>query len=460
MHNQKLTLTDSIVLVVTLTLTLSLLNSAILRQRSVARSEICSSQLKQIGLAIHNYHAAYNMLPPGLSGSEGGTDSQSNQGRLGPLVGMLPFLEQQKLWETISSPFVGATTKTPFARMGPAPWYNPGDYLPWGSMPASLICPENGNTAPASSKSPKVVTSWEQLATELTATGLHATSYVACFGDGTQRQGKKGARTSPADAMEARASQRGVFASHQVLRIRDILDGTSYTLMYSEAVSDSKAESSLSKIAANVVGLSQKPSLCLSVDRKNHRDWFEASRGSRWADGALAITGFQTVLPPNSPSCLSEIGLEEPIASASSHHAGGVHVLFADGRVAFVANEIDCGSLTSPGVGLGKGYTQPGSKSPYGIWGGLGSRASKETPALEPHVMPIAIPAFTQRVPLETWKDNSGKKQLAAKFIRVIDKATVELEGQDGNIYRLPLNSLSNSDILRAVKKSVAGKSE
>ena len=64
----------------------------LLRHRSQARAEDCRDHLKQIGLAMHHYHAAYNQLPPGCGGTIGGeTEVDSNRGRLGPLVCILPW---------------------------------------------------------------------------------------------------------------------------------------------------------------------------------------------------------------------------------------------------------------------------------------------------------------------------------------------------------------------------------
>jgi prepilin-type processing-associated H-X9-DG protein len=57
--------------------------------------------------------------------------------------------------------------------------------------------------------------------------------------------------------------------------------------------------------------------------------------------------------------------------TASSQHTGGVHALMADGSVRFISENIDTGNL---GVG-----TSGGAKSPYGVWGALGTRAGGET---------------------------------------------------------------------------------
>nr|WP_236623699.1 H-X9-DG-CTERM domain-containing protein [Rhodopirellula baltica] len=63
-----------------------------------------------------------------------------------------------------------------------------------------------------------------------------------------------------------------------------------------------------------------------------------------------------------------------------SRHQGGCHILMADGAVKFITDSIESGNqnrATLPKAG------QPGEKSPYGLWGALGTKAGKETESLE-----------------------------------------------------------------------------
>ena len=104
-------------------------------------------------------------------------------------------------------------------------------------------------------------------------------------------------------------------------------------------------------------------------------------RGEAHTDGRPRILTVQTVLPPNSPSCctdLSNPGWGVGYSSASSYHSGGVNGLRADGSVAFYSDTIDCGD------NFGDSSTQyivaePTGKSPYGVWGALGSIGGGES---------------------------------------------------------------------------------
>ena len=107
----------------------------------------------------------------------------------------------------------------------------------------------------------------------------------------------------------------------------------------------------------------------------------EDRRGSKWMASPVLYTGFFTMLPPNTEVCHHGNYHEDYIASTSSHHQAGTHVLMGDGAVKFITDSIDAGNINSEQV---KYPDSPpalpaGSASPYGLWGALGTRASSET---------------------------------------------------------------------------------
>jgi hypothetical protein len=98
------------------------------------------------------------------------------------------------------------------------------------------------------------------------------------------------------------------------------------------------------------------------------------SRGSRWGRGTVEYTGFNTILPPNSPSCQTGVFGSNGIFSATSRHPGGVQVVMCDAAVKFVSQNIDSGNLAARDLLTEEGH------SPYGVWGALGSIAGDELP--------------------------------------------------------------------------------
>ena len=80
-------------------------------------------------------------------------------------------------------------------------------------------------------------------------------------------------------------------------------------------------------------------------------------------------------MPPNGPSCINDNnGTADGainLMTASSYHPGGAMAVLLDGKVTFVSENIDTGNL---GVAASRG-----GKSPFGVWGALGTRAGGDT---------------------------------------------------------------------------------
>jgi len=109
-----------------------------------------------------------------------------------------------------------------------------------------------------------------------------------------------------------------------------------------------------------------------------------SSRGMMWSNFRACVTAVYTARPPNSEACLGNwSGNPAGNFSAGSRHQGGAHVLMADGAVIFVTDSIEAGDQRAGVVRLGgnatNAFTAPGSASPYGLWGSLGSRSGKES---------------------------------------------------------------------------------
>ena len=232
------------------------------------------------------------------------------------------------------------------------------------------------------------------------------TNYVACLGDSCFN-GRDGAllvrsggtypySETTALAEESRAKDRGVFQPHNVTKFRDVLDGLANTIVAGEIATD-LGDSDIRTIARDY-GNSQNdirnnPSFCLDsgdIDPGRPQFWaagFEyddelydviGGRGYRWAEYLPNFGCFYTVLPPNSETCgISETSTT--LGSASSRHQGGAHILMGDGAVKFITDSIEAGDRRARMVtGNGSGTSAPGQRSPYGLWGALGTRASKE----------------------------------------------------------------------------------
>jgi prepilin-type processing-associated H-X9-DG protein len=309
----------------------------------------CSNHLKQLTLGMHNYHDSHGHFPSAMGGTGvGATPADGNANRLSGLVALMPYIEghnADRFWEQVSHPaeFDGVT----YPAMGPAPWVE--EYAPWQEKFPTLRCPSASD---------------ERMS-------FGQTNYAFCVGD-------------VAHGIHQPAKLRGSFACGMTSRFDDIADGSSNTIAMGE-IGTPAGLSVIGQFAINQpADFLANPSLCLGVrvgSRQNYREEVslsESGRGSRWADGAAGFSLFNTVLPPNSPSCA--VGGTEAVDgfySVGSLHPGGAMVSLVDGSVRFISYNIDAGDPTQAPL-TPEQFAHGRVASPYGVWGALGTAAGQE----------------------------------------------------------------------------------
>lgn len=390
------TLVELLVVIAIIGVLVGLLLPAVQAAREAARRMSCSNNMKQVGLSLHNYHDNYKMFPmhgggtfnPTGSGNSGNDNQQdNNRRRLSWLVPILPFMEQQALWEQIKNPLtIGGIT---YPAMGPRPWHN--NYTPWRNEVQTLRCPSDpGRGLPAYAR----------------------TNYVGNIGDGTDWVNHgywrwQGGTWNQGHIAQANASNRGFFYHRRAMRFRDVLDGTSNTIAAGEANTDlgDRHITTAPLFSGTWTPVHNNPSWCrdngpgfdperptfwapgTEVNNNNTPGlkWNGWRRGYRWVDSANLYTAFSTILPPNSELCAGGGGdFTAGMLSTSSRHPGGAHVVMADGAVKFITDSIEAGNArletirANNAINTSAPHTYPGNKSPYGLWGALGTRASNE----------------------------------------------------------------------------------
>lgn len=341
------TLIELLVVIAIIAVLIALLLPAVQQAREAARRTQCKNNLKQFGLALHNYHDVYNMFCAFAGGSGTPNAGSGNPGfrtRLSGAVALLPFMDQAPLYQTI---WAGSPAQYP---------WNSTAY--WNQNPPGMVCPsDSGGTAPPA--------------------GAYRgkRNYVFCAGDGVAGDGNNAGSNTP-----ILVRTRGMFGAVVCYSVADCTDGTSNTLAMSEAIAP-MGTSSLGMVS-NTLNMTT-PAACMATYNPGTRSYpgggwtGDTSRGFRWGDGAAYFSAFTAAVPPNNASCFSTGTANhwfDGFYSASSQHVGGVQVLMTDGAVRFISENINTGNLAAtPLAGNVSGI------SPYGVWGALGTRYGGET---------------------------------------------------------------------------------
>ena len=356
------TLVELLVVIAIIGILIALLLPAIQAAREAGRRSQCVNNLKQLGLGLQNYHDVHRSFPQGCGGTNPNPCSNlpsgyanGNCGRLSAFIELLPYIEQQALYDNIRAGGSGANPN------GPAGW---GGWPVWNVQIASLLCPSDPMTPPAPGS---------------------AGQNNYCFSHGDSINNIYIWNTDPLNW------SRGLFTAANSVTLAMITDGTSNTVAMSERMRANFAAGSQTKVnikqgAISNIAVNTNPGLCLATASGQYytnsaNAW--GYSGTNWTDCETVRSGFNTVLPPNSPSCAvpsvfwpaatppdSQGGVFPP----TSAHPGGANAVFVDGSVRFISEAIDTGSLSAAEVNSGP--------SPYGVWGAMGSKNGDEGKAL------------------------------------------------------------------------------
>ncbi len=175
------TLIELLVVIAIIAILIALLLPAVQQAREAARRSTCKNNLKQIGIALHNYHDTHKTLPPGWVNRTASTRGH------GWAAMILPFMDQANLYNDIdfeAQPTSGASSVS-------------------GTIISAYLCPSDAS----SQRNPDYGNNGKL-------------NYPACIGDAGH-----GDATSPTD---------GLFFMNSSISFRDVTDGTSQTIAVGE----------------------------------------------------------------------------------------------------------------------------------------------------------------------------------------------------------------------------------
>ncbi len=309
-----LTLVELLVVIAIIGLLVGLLLPAVQAAREAARRASCTNNLKQLGLALHNYHSVHNCFP-GLGTTS--AYSFSVQAKL------LPFVEQKQLQELIDF------RKPLYVTYGRGQSVlNPAQLPAAKTLVALFRCPSDGHDA-----------FYEENAGAVVAGG----NYMVCTGSGTGVN------------YDIRYPTDGMFYYGSNLGMRDMTDGSSNTMVFSETllglrvnrdgpVSDRSSRRRLICSMGGTPNPAPQPGLAGVVDPDlDHvtqacTRWL-GNRGFGWIAGKTTASTFSAYLRPNAEAAdATAHGLG--FIAARSNHPGGVNVAMGDGSVRFIAETV------------------------------------------------------------------------------------------------------------------------
>ena len=339
------TLIELLVVIAIIAVLIALLLPAVQSAREAARRSQCINNMKQLGLAMHNYHSAANAFPPGCVSTNGypGTPFPNNLSSWtswSPQAMLLPYLEQ-------------------------APLYNAANF--------SWACCWDGqydaiNSTVYSTKINSFLCPSDALAGEGNVVSYIANinSYAGSIGTTTIQYPNDG-NTSGMFKLYNPNTNAGLSVN-----LAEVTDGSSNTIAFGEGLVGDNGKilyrgNGMSgppdnAIVETLYDAKANPAAVVQALKSCNTFWYSGTlmgdttglkqyTGQVWAQGERGWTLFNTIVPPNSKDypwhscrlggCLECAPEGSAFVNASSNHPGGANFAFGDGSVKFIKDSIN-----------------------------------------------------------------------------------------------------------------------
>ena len=293
------TLIELLVVIAIIAILIALLLPAVQQAREAARRTECKNKMKQIGLAIHNYHDTHNTFP--MSFTTDGLFTTVGRGRSW-MIGILPFIEQAPLYATLDFSAPLAPTATTGALPTP---YTPNTVAAMTVMSA-FLCPSDPSSGVGKLTGRSNLSSDAYGVTNYKAVAGNNWAWSSTHGNFTytHTSGRNSGSNNGLDAGNGWMCRNNRAGGPLVTRMRDLTDGTSNVLFVGEAL----------------------PGRC------SHSTWYWFNHTT--ATCAIPLNYYQK----NLTIPASDWPTNYSFASA---HTGGGQFLLGDGAVKFVSENID-----------------------------------------------------------------------------------------------------------------------
>ena len=335
------TLIELLVVIAIIAVLIALLLPAVQQAREAARRSQCINNLKQIGLAIHNFHDTYNELPVS-------TRPPSATVRLGGVTRILPYLDQAPLYNQYDQKKYWGDTTLNASGVTNATVSN--------AKLTVLKCPSNpatGGDGDPDTSSPG-------------GPGSYSSSFVAT-GDYSPAKGVDAGVILPTGVsigglftdpqVTGHTYYAGLFAQNQPSKLRDAVDGLSNSIAYVESagrpsvwLKGAKTVGSVPTNKVNAGGWARPASDVLVTGQTDTGNSFGTNPFNRSNGIDIGALTYSTTAPRGYPSPGFGVqGTSQPY----SFHTGGANFLFGDGSVKFISENVDfvtfVGAITRAG---------------------------------------------------------------------------------------------------------------
>tara|TARA_R110000868_G_scaffold306224_1_gene567293 strand:+ start:924 stop:1982 length:1059 start_codon:yes stop_codon:yes gene_type:complete len=321
------TLIELLVVIAIIAILIALLLPAVQQAREAARRSTCKNNMKQLGLALHNYNETHGVLPPGAInpagartagfGSEEATNGLNHTG----FTLLLPFIDQGPLYNKWNFDIASGGATNGFFTSVAGGWPNSNTPLGQTILPA-LLCPsDEGQTLEVRTDS-----SWM-------ATSAARSNYLFCAGGhgngwpGGNLYSAYRESSSNLPNGQTGIQYQGMFGFNGAAKFKAVTDGLSNSIAMTEGCIYGKRDDAYSPLWAQ-----HRYAGTFAVNHPNI-DASHINNKRYHINGPYDVLGATGAGSADDPRIYIEV--------ASSVHEGGCHVLMGDGAVRFLSENMD-----------------------------------------------------------------------------------------------------------------------
>jgi len=304
------TLIELLVVIAIIAILVALLLPAVQQAREAARRSSCKNNLKQIGLAMHNYHDVFNVLPPGYVDERGSgvwTADNDNHGHWTWSAFILPYVEQGPLYDQL----------------------RPGNVKALQAMIANtaamqkrqsiFVCPSDSGTPKFHTLAGSKLVNGDDSGDD-PEYGLGITTYIVSNNIANVRAGR-----NTGNPLQGTDGAVGAFFRDSNINFKDITDGLTNTFLVGERAY---------RLGTSVMGAG----VLYAIRDDQGEGPYSGNTGvsGGWGEGWKTTAGSAYVNINTRGAATSDNS-----QGFSSHHKGGAQFVMGDGSVRFISENID-----------------------------------------------------------------------------------------------------------------------